>query len=289
MKRDNDSYYELMGEKQQLYSQSSKTSFIESIAKRKTFVNGRICPYCKSHHIVKRGPYRGRNRYECKDCGKTYNDLTGTPFANIHDLDKAEKYIECMIAGTTIRAAAKIVGISVSTSFSWRHKFLDYINKLPSPKMENVTEATDFQQNYSAKGQRKPVSESTKKQKVSVVIFTDRNNHQDSDCVIKKRIDTNPVFARIINHQNPHQEIICPKHTVFIQHVKTPAFVKKGSSYKSNVIAENVRNNWENWMFRFYGVATTYLRNYLHWYNFLNNSIDKEDRVKSFANLLMKY
>ncbi|WP_442953633.1 transposase [Paenibacillus sp. USDA918EY] len=30
--------------------------------------------------IKKNGKYRGRQRYLCKDCGKTFNDMTNTPY-----------------------------------------------------------------------------------------------------------------------------------------------------------------------------------------------------------------
>lgn len=45
------------------------------------------CPHCQSNHIVKRGKddeQEHRQRYECKDCNKRFDDLTGTVFAGHH-------------------------------------------------------------------------------------------------------------------------------------------------------------------------------------------------------------
>ena len=46
--------------------------------------NGVICPYCGSQKIIRYGRAPNRpyvQRYRCKNCGRQFNDLTGTPFA----------------------------------------------------------------------------------------------------------------------------------------------------------------------------------------------------------------
>ena len=45
------------------------------------------CPHCGAKKIVKRGRDEreaGRQRYECKGCGKRFDDLTNTVFAGHH-------------------------------------------------------------------------------------------------------------------------------------------------------------------------------------------------------------
>src|ERR1700710_726182 len=45
------------------------------------------CAYCQSKHIVKRGrddKEHSRQRYECKECSKRFDDLTHTVFAGHH-------------------------------------------------------------------------------------------------------------------------------------------------------------------------------------------------------------
>jgi transposase-like protein len=49
--------------------------------------NGLVCPYCKTHAVVRFGKYViktrtgdvKRQRYRCKSCRQTFNDLTNTP------------------------------------------------------------------------------------------------------------------------------------------------------------------------------------------------------------------
>jgi transposase-like protein len=48
---------------------------------------GTRCPFCESKRVIKRGfddKAPARQRYECKDCDKRFDDLTGTIFAGRH-------------------------------------------------------------------------------------------------------------------------------------------------------------------------------------------------------------
>ena len=45
------------------------------------------CPHCDSHDVIKRGhdeTQPARQKYECKHCGKRFDDLTATVFAGHH-------------------------------------------------------------------------------------------------------------------------------------------------------------------------------------------------------------
>jgi transposase-like protein len=49
--------------------------------------DGVYCRHCDSDRIIKRGSHTNqpeRNRYECKACGKRFDDLTGTVLAGHH-------------------------------------------------------------------------------------------------------------------------------------------------------------------------------------------------------------
>jgi transposase-like protein len=48
--------------------------------------DGTRCPHCDSTHLVKKGrdeTQPQRQRYECRFCGRRFDDLTGTIFAGI--------------------------------------------------------------------------------------------------------------------------------------------------------------------------------------------------------------
>ncbi|MGL5479528.1 MAG: IS1/IS1595 family N-terminal zinc-binding domain-containing protein, partial [Clostridium sp.] len=40
-------------------------------------VHTQACPHCDSKHFIKYGKYRCVQRYQCKDCLKTFNEGTG--------------------------------------------------------------------------------------------------------------------------------------------------------------------------------------------------------------------
>lgn len=46
------------------------------------WANGVECTDCGSKNIIKKGFWKNRQKYECKDCGAYFNDLTGTIFAD---------------------------------------------------------------------------------------------------------------------------------------------------------------------------------------------------------------
>src|ERR687894_1930196 len=49
--------------------------------------DGVPCPFCESRHVIKRGfddTEPARQRYECHDCDKRFDDLTDTIFAGHH-------------------------------------------------------------------------------------------------------------------------------------------------------------------------------------------------------------
>ncbi len=42
--------------------------------------DGVYCPRCRAESAIRYGSYRVFQRYLCKDCGRTFNDKTGTVF-----------------------------------------------------------------------------------------------------------------------------------------------------------------------------------------------------------------
>lgn len=51
------------------------------------WAGGIQCPWCDTKNVIKRGydeTEPDKQRYECKDCGKRFDDLTGTIFSRHH-------------------------------------------------------------------------------------------------------------------------------------------------------------------------------------------------------------
>jgi len=57
------------------------SDFLNRCAEQR-FADGLVCPQCGKKHIVKFGKARGKQRFRCKDCGKTFTPYTKTVFAD---------------------------------------------------------------------------------------------------------------------------------------------------------------------------------------------------------------
>jgi transposase-like protein len=67
---------------------AGKGSANEAIALIETrFAAEPACGHCKSQRFGGWGKASGLKRYKCKDCGRTFNALTGTPLAQLHRRD----------------------------------------------------------------------------------------------------------------------------------------------------------------------------------------------------------
>src|SRR4030066_2231434 len=60
----------------------SKTASIEVI--ERTILARSDCPCCGAPRVVKNGTAHGLQRFKCRDCGKTFTALPGTPLAGLH-------------------------------------------------------------------------------------------------------------------------------------------------------------------------------------------------------------
>jgi len=271
-------------------SQSNSDEFknkgVAAYSLKQTYINSRECPHCGSHNVIGKGNYRGRKRYKCRSCGRSYNDLTKTPFSGIHDQDKLKKYLNCLLKGVSIRKAAETVHVSVHTSFLWRHRLLDGFNRLPTPKMKNVREILEMELPYSHKGQRSKLTDSLKKSKVSAVFVCDRLGKLDSNSVSLTERDSNLIFSRLYEMNDNHVEYLgSPK---FVNISKLP--IKNSSSpYSQPKLISKTVKTWMQWMKRFHGVATKYLNNYLHWFDFLDNIMFRQENTSDLVRLLLAH
>ena len=82
------------------------------------------CGHCGSKSVGGWSSQNGLARYRCRDCTKTFNALTGTPLAQLHRRDAWFNYAKALADGLSLRKAAARCGISLDTSFRWRHRFL---------------------------------------------------------------------------------------------------------------------------------------------------------------------
>jgi len=163
------------------------------------------CPHCRSEKVIGYGNYKGRKRYKCKTCKKTFNDLTGTSVSHIHKKEEWNLYMKCLAANLSLREAAKQVGISFRTSFMWRHKIIGAFKDVGCTKLEGIVEGDETFFLYSEKGnksikERAPRKRGGKAEKaginnehVAVIVSTDRNKRPIIEVAGRGRISASQI------------------------------------------------------------------------------------------------
>ena len=261
------------------------------------------CPHCGSINLNKWGMSAGLQRYRCKEpqCKKTFNALTKTPLARLRKRNLWSQYVECIADSKTIRQSAKELGVSITTAFRWRHRFLasPAVNKVS--EVSGIVEADEmfFLESYKGKRtihHREPrkrggMGDKRKKEdQIAVLIVKDRSggltetmlgrpNKEKIGAALKPIINSDSILCsdgahsyRSFAKENglTHYRIIASKSQRVI-----------GKQFH----IQNVNNYMMRtrvWMQRFYGVGTDYLPNYLGWMRLMESMKNKELSLSDF-------
>ena len=102
------------------------------------------CPHCTQTVLQRWGYASGLRRYRCKGCGKTFNALTGTSLARLRKKACWLAYGEALAKGMTLAQAAAHCGVHMTTSFRWRHRFL----QAPAATQEALTGVVEADETF---------------------------------------------------------------------------------------------------------------------------------------------
>jgi hypothetical protein len=192
-------------------------------------------------------------------------------------------YAACMSLGLTLKLTSEIVGVNITTSFRWRHTFLENANILKPQKLQGIVEGIDTVFKYSEKGKHNPSNDSyeavgASARKVYVLAVRDRHRFTFDDIIFDKdisRVSDNQLEAM------PQDVLFCSLNESFYDKISKKLEVTHAKVSSSKTLlrkdrivhlknAENYKNDLHDWMKRFCGVATKYLSNYLSWYRELD-------------------
>lgn len=253
-----------------------------------------LCPHCKSSDLYGHGIYKGRKRYQCKSCHKTFNDFTGTAISGIKKIEEFQKYVDMIPERFSIRKASAKLEVNVKTIFDWRHKILASLKVMNGQTFSGIVECDDKQLDINHKGsrnlERKPYKRSSDREtkrgisndKISVMVATDRKGNPTMQVAKIGRVDSlsiENVMGNFINKENvlcsdsnpsivlwakekqlEHHTFVASKH----QHVKDKCYHVQHVNSMDNL--------YERWVKQFYGIATKYLDQYLNWFIFNEKS-----------------
>lgn len=251
------------------------------------------CLHCHSEDLIGYGfTPRGARRYRCKSCLLTFNEFTGTAVNSKRDLRKFSHYISCMLSGYSLRKCALEVGISLPTSFKWRHHILSSLEKAGQQQLEHIVELDETFFLYSEKGNkkiegRKPRKRGEKASKdgmneehVGVLVASDRKGHNMINVASRGKL-TKAVIHKTVGKKLSKKNTVVSdsdRNIAFylrdreIEHIRLSARKKervKDKIYHTQNV-NNLQQRLKDWIKDYKGVSTKYLQNYLNLFQALN-------------------
>ena len=108
------------------------------------------CPNCHSSQIRKNGHRRGKQNYQCKECGRqfiTTHSHMGYP------LEVKENCLNMYVNGLGFRAIERVTGVNHNTVIRWVKKIG---RSLPdTPKVSAIPEITEIDELQTFVGKKK--------------------------------------------------------------------------------------------------------------------------------------
>jgi len=104
------------------------------------FLEHPVCPRCQSNNVKKWGRANNLQRFRCFSCGKAFNPLTGTPLAHLRNKDRWLTMASALKQGLPLRRTADKCGVSLTTAFRWRHRFLKAASLDKPDKLNGIAE-----------------------------------------------------------------------------------------------------------------------------------------------------
>jgi hypothetical protein len=218
-----------------------------------------------------------------------FTALSGSPLARLYYRDKWLQYAGCLLDGLSIRKAAKECGLSIPTSFRWRHRFLAAIDAMKPPALKGLVEIDETLFLDSKKGDRHlgrtPRRRGTRasrpgrsEEQVTVVVARDR--HGTTTDFIMRQFNADAVTLALLPVITSDSLVCTDGSTVLT------AFASRNGllHYSINASAgervlfntfhvQNVNayhSRLKEWMERFHGVSTKWLARYLGWWRMLD-------------------
>jgi len=211
------------------------------------------------------------------------NAFTNTCFARLHHPEKWAQYLEGMTHSQTLRPAAKECGITLHTSFRWRHRFLQAIEQDQATEITGIAELDETFFRESFKGQKKNLPRPARKRgndpksecrKIPVMVTRDRSKNTVDAMLQDESADE---LCRHLNGLIDIEAIVCADAS--LAHEKLAR--KLGFIFKELVTSSGQRvlegvfhlqhvnayhSHLKLWITgTFHGVATKYLPHYLGW------------------------
>jgi transposase-like protein len=261
------------------------------------FSDGVRCPRCGASGCIRWGHGRGRQRYRCPACRRTFNDLTGTAAAFVKKLTLWPLYGLSLDACVSVRKAALRTGVHPSTAFRWRHRLLAPLCSRDTEILRGWIELGSAWFMFSQKGARNlgrpPRRPSSRphwpdiRSGVNVLIAADRTGHILTDLVgpaqttriefdglrrgLADRVLGRLILVSEVGPYGPASRLATSTHGEY--HDARPGKEGPDSHLARLDLVRDYRSRLYRWLRPFRGVATRYLPHYLAWHRAIDRPL----------------
>ncbi len=252
------------------------------------------CPHCENQSFLRWGCSHELQRYRCKNCKKTFNALTRSSLSRLRYKKRWITYSRCLRDGLSVKKAAEICGIDITTAFRWRHRFMANALESKDQEMVGIVEADETFFTESSKGNKQLTHRKARKrgksakqrkgERVPVLMVRDRSGtvanfvfeqlsktevHRCLRSIMSEEVvlysDGNSFYQTFARDEKILHKRVVRNDSIYV--VDKIFHIQNLNAYMSRL---------KNWMTRFNGVATKYLSNYLTWRKLLEKK-DNDD------------
>lgn len=268
--------------------------------------NIKVCPHCGKSQFILYGKRKGVQNYKCKKCSKRFNEFTGTCISYLKKKHLLKPFIFEMLSGSSLKECAKLLSLSIQTTFDWRHKIISTLAEHVPKQFSGIIEIIEYLFPFSkkgqgakakkigAKGEIKSNNEELKKNQehVSVIVVNDRNHKIDFK-VIKigkvSEFDLRDTFfsklksvKKLCIDQNISLKLFAIRKKFSYHVLENQKRIKGKNKYFNTENSQKLIFDLLFWMERFKGVSSTYLQNYLYWFLLIEQIKHERDLTAVF-------
>ena len=271
------------------------------------------CPKSEKHKVVKNGKGRdGRQRYFCKDCGKTFYAVQDSLSSNVNqDMNTWIKFVRGMLRQYSLDELSEDCNISRTTALSWRLRVFQALEILLSKvKLGGNIIADDTRLNYNLKGNHGVDFIMPRNARSRGGSYSMKSHNKNQICVLCAIDENGNSFSKVVGFGNPSAKRICDgfKNKIdcsengnylitdgancFNKTIKTYGFLewkkrttlKKGTKRVPDTTTEHHIqriNSYHSRLKRFIrnynGISSRYLPGYLLLFDYLQNNKEVDD------------
>ncbi len=244
--------------------------------------DGSACPHCPSRRVQKWGRFRGRQRYRCRDCERTFSTFTHTALSYLKRVELWPRFLWCVDGRLSVRAAAARLRIDKDTALRWRHRLLGQWRLEPRHRLQGRVVIGDFCMPHSVKGVRlRPPQRAPRRRgepwtfpfeqtgPVTVLVAWEGPGSLVIESVGVRGLVSADYDVRVAPRLGAVNEIVGCRGPAcglagFSRRVEIPYRWEPRSFFPTEVFV--VRRQLRNWLRPFRGVSTRRLDNYLEWF-----------------------